>query len=179
MLPEARILVDEIAVARATLIRQVEHLTSDEGAFKPTSESWSAAEVVEHLVWAEHAGLSNIMIAMEAWRRGDPVWTGHNPARDETIDTIIENTWQPKETAPSTAEPTWGGPLDYWLMFLGSCQQVVEDVAYRIQAGELDEVVYPHFISGPLTLRQRLGFLRYHMEHHLRQVNEILRALPA
>lgn len=179
MLPEVRILVDEIAVARAELIGQVEHLTSEQGGFKPTSESWSAAEVIEHLVWAEHAGLCNMLVAMDSWRRGEPVWTGDNPARNATIDTIIENTWQPKEKAPSTAEPTWGGPLEYWLMFLGSCQLVVEDVASRIEAGELDEVVYPHFISGPLTLRQRLGFLRYHMEHHRRQVNEILRAMPA
>jgi hypothetical protein len=30
--------------------------------------------------------------------------------------------------------------------------------------------VYPHFLSGPLDARQRLEFLRFHIERHTAQV---------
>lgn len=177
MLPEARSLVDELMTTRTKLIARLERLTPQNGQFRPAHGSWSAAEVVEHLVWAEHGGLKSMVVALEAWRRGEPVWTEPNPNRDLDIETIIANTWKPKEKAPTYAEPSWGGPLDYWLMVLRSNQSVAEGVASRIGEDELDDVVYPHFLSGPLTMRQRLAFLRFHMEHHMRQLDEISRAL--
>ena len=177
MLTTVRSLVNEIAAARTELARRVEDFSDEEGAVKPATESWSASEVVEHLVWAEMGGLNSMMIAIDAWRRGDPVWTQPNPTRDDTIETIIEATWRPKEKVPEGAGPQWGGPLSYWVSVHAACHSVVEDVAARIREDELDQVVFPHPISGPLTLRQRLGFLRYHMQHHLPQLEGIRRHL--
>lgn len=177
MLPAIRSLVDEVAMARSELASLVAGLSDEEGAVKPAPEAWSAAGVLEHLVWAELGGLKGMVVALEAWRRGDPVWKDANFQRDEDIETIVRNTWRPKEKAPEYAEPKWGGPLAYWVSVHRSCQTVVEDVAARIREDELDDVVFPHFISGPLTLRQRLAFLRYHMRHHAHQVEGIKRHL--
>lgn len=177
MLPTVSSLVDEVAVARAELAGLVAHLSDDEGAVTPSPEEWTVSQVVEHLVWAELGGLNSMMVALDSWRRGDPVWKEANPARDEDIETIVRNTWRTKEKAPESAEPKWGGPLAYWVSVHRSCQRVVEDVAGRIREDELDDVVFPHFLSGPLTLRQRLGFLRYHMQHHAPQIKGLRRHL--
>jgi len=177
MLSTVRSLVDEVGASRAGIARLVDDLSIDDGNAKPAPEAWSASQVLEHLVWAELGGLNSMMVALDAWRRGDPVWKEANPNRDEDIETIIRNTWRTKEKAPESAEPKWGGPLPYWVAVHRSCQAVVEDVAGRIEQDELDEVVFPHFLSGPLTMRQRLGFLRYHMQHHVPQIEGIRRHL--
>lgn len=178
MLPEVRELVIGVASARARMLRELEPLSSEQVRFQPAPETWSATQVLEHLVWAEHSGLNKMMVALEAWRAGEPVWVGENPNQGQSIETIVKRTWQPKEKAPPVAEPRMGGPMPYWLAFFRSCQPVLEDVAEGVRPGELDEVIYPHFLSGPLTLRQRFEFLRFHMEHHLPQV-EKLRMDPA
>lgn len=83
------------------------------------------------------------------------MWTEANPNRGKTIEEIVKATWREKETAPESAEPNMGGPLTYWTALFRASQQVVERVAEEIRADELDDVIYPHFLSGPLTMRQR------------------------
>jgi uncharacterized damage-inducible protein DinB len=179
MLPEVQQLVNEIDVARHELLRAVEPLRAEEGNFQPAPDAWSIAQVLEHLVWAELGGLNSMMTALEAWRRGEPVWTEANPNRGKTIEEIIRDTWREKETAPESAEPKMGGPLPYWVALFQASQLVVERVAEEIRLGELDDVIYPHFLSGPLTMRQRLEFLRYHMQHHMPQVAALREAIAA
>lgn len=38
-------------------------------------------------------------------------------------------------------------------------------------------VIAPHVISGPLDARQRLEFIRFHMDLHRRQIEAVLRAV--
>lgn len=176
MLDQVRELVDEIEATRAVMLRRVEGLTPEQARWRAAPESWSVTEVLEHLVWAEHSGLNKMAVALEEWRRGSPVWVGTNDQRGESIDDIVRRTWRPKEKAPPIAEPKWGGPLPYWLAFFRSCRPALEEVAERVREDELDEVVFPHFLSGPLTLRQRLEFIRFHIQHHGPQVDAIQNA---
>ncbi len=168
-----RQLADAIGAARRRMLAQVAGLTPEQGSFKPDADSWSLTEVIEHLVWAEHSGLNKIATATDAWRRGQPLWTDPHPDRALPIDAIIARTWREKEIAPTEAEPHIGGTLGYWVAFFRSCQGVVEAVAGDLSPEELEEVIYPHFLSGLLTMRQRLEFIRYHIEHHLPQVERI------
>lgn len=170
-------LVGRIDQARSALLAEAGALSDEQGAFRPDATRWSAAQLLEHLVWAEQSGLHKMSLALDAHRRGRPVWTEANPNRERGIEEIVTDTWRPREKAPAIAEPTWGGPLSYWLAFFGGCQPVVERVAERIRPEELDEVVYPHYLSGPLTLRQRLAFIAFHIERHHAQLAR-LRADP-
>ncbi len=38
---------------------------------------------------------------------------------------------------------------------------------------DLHAVVYPHVLSSPLDARQRLESLRWHLDHHLQQIEDI------
>lgn len=171
-------LVERIANTRRAMLERVQELTDAQGAHRPDARRWSAAQIVEHLCWAEQSGLHKMSVAIDAHRRGAPVWAEPNPNRDRSIEAIVAETWQPREQAPPVAEPTWGGPLSYWSDALAACQPLVGRVAARVRADELDEVVYPHYLSGPLTLRQRLGFLAFHIERHAAQV-DALRSEPS
>ena len=179
MEPQVEGLAREVEAARIELLGRLHGLTSEQGARKPSPDMWSVAEVVEHLVWAEHSGLNKMTVALDAWRRGEPVWTDPHPARDASSEDIVERTWRAKEKAPPIAEPRTGGPLAYWIAFFRSCQDVLEEVADPIEASELDDVIYPHYLSRPLTLRQRLAFLRFHIQRHHVQIEWILRDADA
>ena len=100
-------------------------------------------------------------------------WTGELPHRGKPIEQVVAETWKPKEVAPSIATPFIGGPLRFWLSALPSLRPVLADLASRLEGLSLEDVVFPHYLSGPLDARQRLEFLRYHMERHLEQMHRI------
>lgn len=170
----AAYLLDELRVARNRVVQRIGELTEAQAAYRPDDSRWSVAQVVEHLVWSEHSGLHRMVRAMQGHRVGKPVWAGENPPnRGETIEAIVAATWREKETAPPEDEPAWGGPLAYWSVVFEAAQDVSERIAADIRTDELDEVVVPHYLSGPLTLRQRLAFLRFHIERHEGQIEAL------
>jgi len=86
---------------------------------------------------------------------------------------VVARTWQPREIAPEPARPTWGGPLAYWAERLRACRAMVQALAPVLEGLDLERVIHPHPISGPLDARQRLQFLRFHMDRHRDQVARV------
>lgn len=165
-------LVASVEKARASVLESVADLTGAQGAFKPSENEWSIAEVMEHLYLAELAGITKVWSALENLRAGRH-WTHELPNRGKTIDEVVAETWKPKEVAPQIATPFMGGPLRPWCSALGSLTKVLADLAVELEARKLDEIIFPHVLSGPLDARQRLDFLRFHMERHSGQIERI------
>jgi hypothetical protein len=166
-------LTHDVQNARMRYLSSLRTLTSEQGSFKPTPEVWSAAEITEHLVHAEYGGINGIWKALEGVRSGDPLWKGENVNKGLNIEQIIERTWKPKEEVPAGAGPRLGGPLSFWVVALESCQLLLEQIAKELAHEDLEDVVYPHPISGPLDAHQRFEFLRFHMDRHLSQVERL------
>ena len=165
-------LVASVERARASVMEAASSLTDAQGAYQPDGE-WSVAEVVQHLYLAEVSGVSKIWTACENFRSGRR-WTDPLPNRGKSIEEVVEATWKPKETAPDEATPHFGGPLSYWLCALASLRGVLAELATRLEGQDLEQVVFPHFLSGPLDARQRLEFLRFHMERHQAQIERVM-----
>ena len=169
-------LVLEVEASRRRVLAAVADLSAKQGAFAPP-ERWSAAEILEHLVLAETGGANFVWRASTAYREGAPLWTGDSPNRGQSIEEVVERTWEPKETAPESATPRMGGPVQYWAAALAACQPVLDRLGSELEGLDLSAVVYPHFLSGPLDARQRLEFLRFHLDRHLPQI-EALKGEP-
>ena len=75
--------------------------------------------------------------------------------------------------AASAALSHIGGPLEAWISSLGSLRSVLADLARELDGLDLEAIVFPHCLSGPLDGRQRLEFLRFHMERHIEQIRRI------
>lgn len=165
-------LVDSVEHARDSVIDAVKDLRPDQATFKPSPDTWSIVENVEHLYLAEVSGLTKIWAAANQVRSGIR-WTDARPNDGQSIEAVIERTWKPKEVAPPIATPHMGGPLSAWVSCLKSLRPVLSDLAEELEALDLKEIVYPHYLSGPLDGRQRLEFLRYHMERHLAQIQRV------
>lgn len=170
---EVEQLTAEVEAARQRVLQAVEDFSTDQGAFKPCPDRWSVAEILEHLVLAEQGGINFIWRAADGIRRGQPIWEGKSPNRGLTIEQVIERTWKPKEKAPESATPRLGGPVHYWAAALEACQPVLQKLGVELEPLNLSEIIYPHFLSGPLDARQRLGFLRFHLERHLNQIEAV------
>ena len=162
-------LVDSVERARVSVIDAVKDLRPDQADFKPSEDCWSVTENVEHLYLAELSGVTKIWAATDQVRAGTP-WSGARPNDGQPIEVVIEHTWKPAEIAPPSATPHMGGPLHAWISCLRSLRPVLSDLAKELDGMDLRAIVFPHYLSGPLDARQRLEFLRYHMERHLAQI---------
>jgi hypothetical protein len=129
-------------------------------------------ENVEHLYLAEISGLTKIWAATRQVRAGG-AWLDERPNHGKSIEDVIATTWKPKEVAPGIATPHIGGPLEAWISSLASLRSVLADLARELDGLDLEAIVFPHYLSGPLDGRQRLEFLRFHMERHIEQIRRI------
>jgi hypothetical protein len=165
-------LVDSVEGARNALIDTVASLRADQATFKPTPSEWSIVENIEHLYLAEISGLTKIWAAARQVRAG-VAWTDARPNHGKSIEDVVATTWKPKEVAPGIATPHIGGPLQVWISSLRSLRSVLADLATELDGHDLEAIVFPHYLSGPLDGRQRLEFLRFHMERHLEQIRRL------
>ncbi|MDB5239742.1 MAG: DinB family protein [Spirosoma sp.] len=167
-------LLTDVAAARVRYVDFVRQLTEEQAHYKPAPAVWSAVEITEHLFWAEHGGIWGMWRALQAYRAGKPVWTEEHSNRGRSIEEIINLTWQPKEQVPATAAPRMGGTLAFWCASLLSLQQLLEAFCQAVANEDLEAIINPHPISGPLDIRQRLEFLRFHIDRHRGQAATLL-----
>lgn len=170
---EVEALVEMVEHAREAMLASVTPLTDAQGAFAPDETVWSVAQNVEHLYLAELSGVTKIWSAADAVRGGQP-WQQPTPNRGQHIEAVIATTWKEREAAPPIATPHIGGPLSFWVAATHSLTPLLHDVGVRLEGLALDEVVFPHFLSGPLDARQRLEFLRFHIERHQAQIARLM-----
>ncbi|AUD02091.1 DinB family protein [Spirosoma pollinicola] len=174
MHPLLKPLLSDIATARTRYISTVTQLTDQQAQYKPLPEVWSALENTEHLFWAEQGGIWGMWRALEAYRNGAPIWTGELTNRGRSIEEVIEKTWQPNEQVPANAAPRLGGTLAFWCASLASLQSLLEAFSYAVDGEDLEAIIHPHPISGPLDIGQRFEFLRFHIDRHRRQIGALL-----
>ena len=165
-------LVEAVESARRTLLDRIAGLTDVQATFRPAEGQWNVLEIVEHLYLAELSGISKIWAALEGVR-GRREWSEARPNAGNPIEAVVAATWKPKEVAPPIATPHIGGPLSFWVAATRSLTPILAKLGSELESVPLEAVVFPHYLSGPLDGRQRLEFLRYHMERHLGQIDSI------
>lgn len=173
MTPLVQAKLDEIRLARRQILSEVEGVCAEEGAWRPEEGAWSLQEVLEHLVLAERGGFDLIWKAAEDYRAGHPVWSGPSQNRGRTIEEIVARTWRPREEAPPSARPGGAGSLASWSAHLTSCDALLATLPVHLDGLPLEDIIYPHFLCGPLDALQRLDFIRFHMQYHLPQIQRL------
>lgn len=166
-------LQQQVKDARKRYLDCVKNLTTEQGTFKPAENVWSAAEITEHLYIAELGGIVGMWKALKGDKTGDAPWKDEHFNKGLSIEQVVEKTWQPKENVPEGAGPRMFGPLNIWVNALESCQSLLDNLAENLEGKELEKIIYPHPISGPLDVRQRFEFLRFHMDRHGAQVERL------
>jgi hypothetical protein len=172
-------LVDLIAAAtaaRTRLLDAVDNLSTTQGAFKADPAEWSIAENVEHLVVAEQGCINRVWAAAEGLRQGQRAWAAEPVHRGKPIEQVVNETWAPRQTAPDIATPRRRGPLGYWITALRCNQPILEALPAALAGLDPAEVITPHPISGPWDACQWLAFVRFHLDLHRQQIDDVARA---
>jgi DinB superfamily len=155
-----------LAVTRAYLLESVIGLSPAQWNYRPDSDTWSIAEIVEHLVLIEgrvHARIADIGNAPEA----EP---GHD---QEEIDNFIVNevpkrSFKAKAPAPVCPANRWTGP-EALELFLTSRDQTMQLLA----APRLRGRVMPSPLFGPWDGYQWLLAVASHSARHAGQICEL------
>ena len=176
-MPTTSQLISEIADARKAFIDEVSVFSESDSKWKAAPETWCATEITEHLFWAEQGGVLGMWKALHTHRQGKSVWEGEEIYKGLPIEEIINRTWKEKETVPAVAAPRMSGPIKFWIISLAGLQQQLDELAKELTDADLKIMTYPHPISGPLNMRQRFEFLRFHLNRHEEQLKEIQRRM--
>ena len=165
-------LISDVEEARGSVLRSITDLSEAQAAFKSTPESWSCLQVIEHLYLAEISGVSKIWQAIAELQSGKK-WAGEIPHHGKAIEQITAETMKPKEVAPPIATPHISGPADFWRSAYRSLTPVLAELGRCLEGQPLEQVIFPHYLMGPLDSRQRLEFLRWHMNWHMQQIKRV------
>jgi hypothetical protein len=95
-------LIAEVAAARRRVMADIAGVTEERATWQPAPGEWSVAQVIEHLVLAEHSGIIRMWQAVVGLQRGEPVWRGEPVHRGKSIEQNIAETWREREVAPRT-----------------------------------------------------------------------------
>jgi len=166
-------LLKAVATARDQFIQAASGLTVEQYNLKSSPDIWSVVDNVEHMVWAEMGGINGMWKTLDGIKQNKPIWQGEAIHHGLPIETIIDKTWKEKEQVPEIAKPRWGGPVEYWILALKNCQPLLEELCRAIDGYDPERIIYPHIISGPLNVIQRLEFLRFHLNRHQHQIENI------
>jgi hypothetical protein len=174
-MPDPARLIHEVENARTHFLNAVAALTPEQAHFRPGPEVWSVVDNTEHIVRAEWGGINAMWRAVHAAGTDEPASHSDPPHRGKSIEQIISETWREKEQVPPVAAPSWGGPLAFWTAALEANGRILKALGEVLERHDLEAFHYPHPISGPLDMRQRLEFLRFHLDRHRNQVEVLKR----
>lgn len=169
-------LIGDVQQARQRMLQAVHMASTEQGAFKPTPDDWSIAEILEHLVLVEQSIMNALWKAADKMHHGQPGWQGEFVHRGRPAAAVFASMWGAGVQAPPFAMPRWGGPVSYWSAAFDCCQPLLDAFAAQLPGLNLDDLVLPHPILGPLDTWQWLAFLRFHLDVHCTQVESVMRA---
>lgn len=167
-------LLGQIARSRQQYMLALTKFDELQAQWKPAPESWNAIEITEHLFWAEQGGILGMWKTLLGIRLGTISYEQSGPNDGLPIEEIIRRTWKEKEIVPPVAAPRMGGPLSFWLSALAGLQPTLETFGQVLADSDLVKKAHPHPISGSMTFGQRLDFLRFHIDRHRLQAEQLL-----
>ena len=169
---------EDIDDKRAGLLRGVEGLSDEQQTFRASPDSWSVAEIVEHLSMVE-ASVARLLGSLlgKAEAAGHALSTD-TPFAPISIERFVEQSRTQKYNAPESARPT-GAPLAESVNRLRETRAAVHNLRPRFESVDGTAVRFPHPAFGPLDLYQWLAFIGVHDARHLAQINALKETMNA
>jgi hypothetical protein len=167
-------LVARACSARNRVVATLKGWNADQTRFKPDTETWSATEILEHLFLQEFSLTNRIWKAHEGWTRGEPVWTGEHTNRDRPVHELTRE-FTGRYQTPEWLTPKLGGPALFWIEALLSCDSRLRRLESLLENTDPETIVFPHFLLGPLDVKQWLDFLVFHHHRHREQIERLRR----
>lgn len=166
-------LFNDIESRRESIVSSFRSLSSDQLAKAPRPGSWSAAEVLSHLLAAEKLSVAYMQKKYQGihqasrsgfWEEiklGVLLVSQRMPGlKFRAPKRVVENT--PRLMSLDEIDKAWKAVRE-------ELQQLLE----KIPSDRVDRIIYKHPAAGYLDVRQALVFLREHLIHHEPQLRKL------
>lgn len=164
---------DALETQRNKLIARVKRVP-EKFNIKPDSASWSIHQVLAHLIAAEKLSvqyLSKKLQGIDA--AGDTgVWEEMKMIALKISQRLPLKFKAPQRVVEST--PTYES-LDALAEDWSKTRSMLRAELEKIQDHQLKKKIYKHVIAGKLNIIHAIDFLEEHINHHMRQLNRLLR----
>lgn len=158
--------------ARAAAEAQLTALTPSQTAFRVRDDAWTVAEVVDHVVRVERSVLEGARkpgVRRTGWRpkplRRLLTWATFGMGFRIKVPERVRHVTPERGADLDEVRARWNALRDEWREFLAT-----------VTADQLGQLAIKHPIAGPFSYRDVLKFLEWHLRHHRRQIERILRA---
>ena len=163
-LQEKNELLQRLDCARERLIAAVAGLSQAQASFKPSSDAWSVAGIVEHLATVED------LVIMRLEKMTSEPDHGNFKASDVVLfDKVVDRT--ERFQAPERVHPT-GKSLGSALERLAAAQEKIVDLIRSAPEGHFRQHSMDHPVLGPLDGHQWVVAVAGHCLRHTHQILE-------
>ena len=157
--------------SQEALIESIQKLSIEQWTFKPIEESWSVAEICEHIIKAEPVVLKRVVNLEEMEYKPDQV-EGYREKAEEMIEFIVGRSQKFQAPEHITPEGTYKTPVSFIEAFKTRRAETKEFVK------NLDKPVKAYFENfgpiGEVSGYHWLLFISAHTERHHAQLKEVL-----
>lgn len=168
-------LLRQIQERRSTIVAEIGALSPSDQRWREQEASWSALDILEHLVLAESVVLGDLSTALER--------THQSPTLPERVKSAI--VWMVlrfgiRARVPARAmKPTGQGAFDELRERWDAKHEQLRAFASRLEGAAVQRRVFRHPIAGPMHTEQALRLMYAHMGTHQRQLARLKQSLAA
>jgi len=173
MLPALQKSFNRLESSRFHLLQLTSALTEAQAHASPGPSEWSVVQVIEHMVTIERMVLRAVQKQLtKSTLQNSGVGT---MARFTLL--VLALRYRKKIKAPAILpHPAGDQSLDEWRHEWESTRQGWRQLLENVPEKVLRKEVFKHPLAGYLTLRQTLGFITEHHNHHVPQVQRLVKA---
>lgn len=165
-------LLDTIDRQRAALLASVSALSPAQQQWRDTPTSWSALDVVEHLVRAEQVVLGDVGTA--AQRMGMPRHFKHRVRR--LLVWLVLRLGVRVSVPAEAMRPTGARSLNELCAQWDDQHRAIRSFVQQGAGDAHRRRVFRHPIAGPLDIHEALQLLSAHLRTHQRQIERLIRS---
>ncbi|WP_424962565.1 DinB family protein [Ekhidna sp.] len=164
-------IINYLKTSQSDLIESIKGLTDEQWTFKPNEESWSVAEICEHIIKAEPVVLKRVVNLEGMEYKPDQV-EGYREKGNEMIEFIVGRSQKFQAPEPITPEGAYKTPAS----FIEAFKSRRSETKGFVKA--LDKPVKAYFENfgpvGEVSGYHWLMFISAHTERHHAQLKEVL-----
>ncbi len=157
--------------SRTALIEKIESLSDEQWRYKPTPETWSPAEIAEHIFKAESVILRRVETIIEKEYKPELMPNSKQKA-EEFVELIVGR--KEKFKAPEPVAPT--GSFESPKIFIEAFKKRREETNGYVKSVDKPlKAYYENFGPvGEVNGYHWLLFISAHTERHIKQLEEVL-----
>ncbi|MFZ6052189.1 DinB family protein [Halocola ammonii] len=167
--------LDALEKSKNEMLSILSQWSEEELNQKPDDKSWSALQVVEHVMGSEKGTLGYMKKKTQASPEDLPEATEENRLASIQLNEVLKSTkrYEKPDVMP---EPEGKFSFDQYTEEWNKLNLAYRDFFENLDNAYLDRQVFRHPFSGMLSARQTIDFLINHIAHHIHQLNRIKQA---